>query len=161
MMGQTSLLRCFRAAIFQLMLLTTVSCLYSPQTLASDLGRLFTTPAERQALDKLRRENRPQNNAVDRNPTEKKLKTMVYNGIVTRSNGNKQIWINGKVVKGRKGPEGIRVYKGSGRSHRVTVSVPGKKKVVIKPGQQWHLESGKVSDFHSTPSKNAMDTAKP
>ncbi len=150
------------ASILQIMLLAVTSCLYSQQALSADLGRLFTTAAERHALDKLRRENRPQNDIIDREPAEKKAKLMVYNGIITRSNGDKQIWINGKQVKGGKGPEGIRIYKGPDRHHRVTVTVPEKNRVVkIKPGQYWNLESGKIADFDSVPAKKAADTAKP
>jgi len=150
-------------------LVTTMSLFYSSQLLAADLGRLFTTPVERHLLDKSRRENSPLIESTASNgPAKKEAKTMVYNGIVTRSNGDRQIWIDGKVVNGRKGPDGIRIHKGPDRDHRVTLSVPGKhKRVKIKPGQSWSLESGKVVDFRETTSSSAastisaVDTAKP
>jgi hypothetical protein len=136
---------------------------YSPQLLASDLGRLFTTPVERHLLDKSRRENSPLIDSTASNGAAKKeAKTMVYNGVVTRSNGDRQIWIDGKIVNGRKGPDGIRIHKGPDRDHRVTLSVPGKhKRVKVKPGQSWSLESGKVVDFRDVTSSSAVDTVKP
>jgi len=147
-------------------LVTAMSLLYSPQLLATDLGRLFTTPVERHLLDKSRRENSPLIDSTASNGAAKKeAKTMVYNGIVTRSNGDRQIWIDGKIVNGRKGPDGIRIHKGPDRDHRVTLSVPGKhKRVKIKPGQSWSLESGKVVDFRdvtSSSAASAADTVKP
>jgi len=147
-------------------LVTAMSLLYSPQLLATDLGRLFTTPVERHLLDKSRRENSPLVDSTASNGAAKKeAKTMVYNGIVTRSNGDRQIWIDGKVVNGHKGPDGIRIHKGPDRDHRVTLSVPGKhKRVKIKPGQSWSLESGKVVDFRdvtSSSAASAADTVKP
>jgi len=144
-------------------LVSAMSLFYSPQLLASDLGRLFTTPVERHLLDKSRRENSPLIDSTASNGAAKKeAKTMVYNGVVTRSNGDRQIWIDGKIVNGRKGPDGIHIHKGPDRDHRVTLSVPGKhKRVKVKPGQSWSLESGKVVDFRDVTSSRAASSVNP
>lgn len=141
------------------MLVVVMGLFHGPQLQAADLGRLFTTTAERQLLDKLRRENRP---LIDNMGAAEKEKAMVYNGIVTRSNGDRQIWINGKAVNGRKGPDGVRIHKGPDQNHHVILSVPGKHNAVrVKPGQSWSLGSGKVTDFRSNPSGGSGSAAKP
>jgi len=152
-----------RHLLAMLLLVTAIISLpsfYVQPLQAAELGRLFTTPAERQLLDRRRRENRPMLDITAKNSPGSKAKTMVYNGIVTRGNGDRQIWINGKPVNGRKGPEGIHVYRGPDHDHRVTLTVPGKHKVVkVKPGQRWNLASGKVDDFRDTTSSSAASTA--
>ncbi len=148
-----------------LLLVTAITALtpfYAQPLQAAELGRLFTTPAERQVLDKLRLENLPPLDITAQSTTEKKPKTMVYNGIVTRSNGDSQIWINGKSVEGRKGPEGIKIYRGPDHENRVTLTVSGKHKVVkVKPGERWNLESGEIVDFEDAATSSIVNTETP
>lgn len=61
-------------------------------TAAEPLGRLFFTPAQRNALDAGKRVGAPPPRAPEpRGPQEVRL-----NGIVTRSDGESTIWVNGR-----------------------------------------------------------------
>ncbi len=57
-----------------------------------ELGRLFFTPENRQALDQQRRFRPPENphEVVDDSP-------LTVNGLVLRSSGKKTVWINGEI----------------------------------------------------------------
>ncbi len=128
-------------------LLLSALVLVAGPVAAIELGRLFTSPAEREALDRLRRQERPQEGRVEQAGAESgepRAATLELNGVVKRSGGGEVVWINGQRLEGRRGPAGVRLYRGADRHHRVVVGLPGKKVVTIKPGQQVDLESGKV-----------------
>ena len=55
---------------------------------AQELGRLFFTPEQRQALDRRRQLNIQERQDVE-DPT------LTINGVVTRSSGKRTVWVNG------------------------------------------------------------------
>lgn len=65
---------------------------FTPAATAGDLGRLFFTPDRRAALERQRELNLPQRDSLGENDM------LTLNGLVTRSNGKRTIWINGTAV---------------------------------------------------------------
>lgn len=109
---------------------------------AKALGRLFTSAAERERLDRQRRENIPEIEAVASNPSGNPAKEIpkpvAFNGVVQRSDGAQILWINGQQVEGRQGPDGVRVHHLDQHSGQVQVTVPGNNgSVRLKPGEVW------------------------
>ena len=98
--------------------------------LADDLGRLFFTPQERQALDRRRASNIVERDA----PAVESLVTV--NGQVTRSSGKTTTWINGiahdDTYRGRD-PARVAVPRGGAR-------------VPVKVGQTLDRSRGVVKD---------------
>ena len=66
------------------------------------LGRLFFTPERRQAMDRQRQLNLP-----DKEQTEDAAK-LTINGVVTRSNCKRTVWVNGVVVFDKDAATGAR-----------------------------------------------------
>lgn len=57
--------------------------------IGEELGRLFFTPERRQALDRQREHNIVEQQVIPEDPV------LTINGVVTRSNGKRTVWING------------------------------------------------------------------
>ena len=72
-----------------LVLCSALSVAAPCQAEESSLGRLFFTPERRQAMDRQRMLNLP-----DKAQTEDAAK-LTINGVVTRSNGKRTVWVNG------------------------------------------------------------------
>ncbi len=125
---------------------------YSAQPDDKNLGRLFTSSSERYALDRQRREDLFQgDNLQNQEEIAEEAKTgssVVMNGVLKSSKGEKVVWINGKKVNGTKGPGDVRVYRGPDSNNRIVVGVPGKRAVKLGPGQQLRLPDGKVAENH-------------
>ena len=133
--------------------LISLTPVYSAQLDDSNLGRLFTSATERVVLDRHRRQDLLQDH-VAQAPTaqvneEKITGAVVVNGVLKRSNGDKIVWINGKKVKGSKGPDNVRIYRGPDSNNRVVVGVRGKRAVKLGPGQQLRLPDGKVAENYA------------
>ena len=64
---------------------------------ATELGRLFTTPEQRQTLDRLRAEPPPTEKEIvqPEAPTQQRTLALTVNGIVFRQQGNHTTWVNG------------------------------------------------------------------
>ena len=58
---------------------------------AEPLGRLFFTPAQRNTLDAGKQLDRPKTDG----PTVRGPRSLTVNGIVTRSDGESTVWVNG------------------------------------------------------------------
>ena len=109
-------------------------------------GRLFFTPAQRNALDagkQVRTRKAPSTPAM-RGPRE-----VTLNGVVTRSDGESTVWINGMALDKRN----------SGVSVRTTVSDPAaaevrqtgaRGSVRMRVGQRLESSSGRVSEPYAT-----------
>ncbi|MFC1751257.1 hypothetical protein ACFL2V_20945, partial [Pseudomonadota bacterium] len=123
------------SATLTILMLLLVNGMVSQANADTSLGRLFTTVAERASLDRLRNADIIQKpgvgikkeNRVDAPPET--AADIVLDGVVIRSNGEKTIWINGQQVKGNRGPDSIRVYRGPDSANRVVVGTPGKRAV--------------------------------
>lgn len=118
------------------------------------LGRLFYTPAQRAALDDMRR--RPQAAIVPEQTTAlpPAPEYVTLNGIVRRSDGATTIWLNDKQVRGRESEEGLRISPARRAStpNHVTVVVPQTGHAVdLKVGQQLEVNSGAVKERYRAP----------
>jgi len=144
--------------------LMALSCLFAgdwSSAAAPELGRLFTSSIERSTLDRLRRLDLVQDKSTPASESasgeKKSAETLVINGVVQRSNGDKTVWINGKKVDGKKGPDDVRLYRGPDRSNKVVVGIPGRRAVSMKPGQRWDPNSGKVVDVYFADDHHAVN----
>lgn len=121
-----------------------------PGRAAEPLGRLFMTPAERQALDAHRtpgsdvwRDAR-QLAAPDPVPVANQV---LVNGVVRRSRGPDVVWVNGR--QAGSGTAGIRLRQGPDAANRVTIEAPADgSSVRLKPGQFWEPATGRVADCY-------------
>jgi hypothetical protein len=119
--------------------LLALACLAGPAQPASaqEIGRLFFTPEQRQALDNRRRARTPDrpNVPIVSSPTTR------LNGYVQRGNGKSTVWVNGEAVP-EHAPEAPRI--GSGR---VTVNVgESGARAGLKPGESLDRGTGEVKD---------------
>ena len=122
-------------------------------TVASEeIGRLFSTPAERMRLDNLRSgvEEKvvvKQDVAVEKPKPVAAVKfaykPVFINGVVRLSGGREIVWINGKRVERQSTQDGVQVSKKSGKGYSVTVKGYGKA-AQVKPGQVWNPDEGQV-----------------
>jgi len=113
------------------------------------LGRLFLTPEQRAALDNARR-NRIRAEAlaatVDKKPKIPPAKSVTINGIVSRSDGESTIWVNGRPTEGQT-EDGMRVTISPGSQSSVVLREPEKgKRVRLKVGQKADLISGRIQE---------------
>jgi len=113
------------------------------------LGRLFLTPEQRAALDNARR-NRIRAEALAATAAKKPrippARTVTINGIVSRSDGESTIWINGHPTEGQT-EDGMRVTISSDSQSSVVVREPEKgKRLHLKVGQSADLISGRIQE---------------
>ena len=103
---------------------------------AQEVGRLFFTPEQRQALDARRRARLPDrpNAPVVTSPTTR------LNGYVSRENGKSTVWVNGEALP-ESAPEAPRI----GESGRVTVNVDSAR-TSLRPGESLDRGTGEVKD---------------
>ena len=125
--------------LFLLMPLSTASAVDYSEVM---LGKVFTTPTERQSIDNSKRDDVPQESVRRVAPTNVKI-----NGVVIRSNGSNTAWVNGKQSSGNRTTGGVKVLTRSlsNKDYKIPVLVDGKS-VKIKPGQSWSEETGTVVD---------------
>ncbi len=106
---------------------------------AEQLGRLFFTPAQRKMLESERY-------ALAKAPAKPVPRTMRVDGLVTRSDSERTVWVNGTAYHDRS-PEGVQIGTDPSMPASASIRVPGKpvsKKV--KVGQQLELNSGQVRE---------------
>ncbi len=121
------------------------------------LGRLFLTPEQRATLDNARR-NRIRAEAlaatVDKKPKIPAARSVTINGIVSRSDGESTIWVNGRPTEGQT-EDGMRVTISPGSQSSVVLREPEKgRRVRLKVGQKADLISGRIQESYeqrSTP----------
>ena len=116
------------------------------------LGRLFLTPEQRTALDNARR-NRIRAEALAATTVHKKPKipparSVTINGIVSRSDGESTIWVNGRPTEGQT-QDGMRVTISPGSQSSVELREPEKgRRVRLKVGQSADLISGRIQESY-------------
>lgn len=119
-------------------------------TAAEPLGRLFFTPAQRNALDAGKRVGEPSPRAPKPlGPQEVRL-----NGIVTRSDGEATVWVNSRPSDLYPLPH-VGVSVGTDpTSARIRVpGVPGSRRISV--GQSLDTRSGAVREAYAGPMDNA------
>lgn len=113
------------------------------------IGRLFTTPAERERLDALRQSGGQSPVAAQPAPVEEVQppappppppEPMVVTGIVTRSDGKSVVWINDTPQPDQT------VTRSAGRTPAAVVTLPSGQRATIKAGQALDVTTGAVGD---------------
>lgn len=137
---------------------------------AQDIGRLFTTLAERSALNQQRLEAqfaRPEVETVQEPvqpedagaPQSPMLSTLRIDGVVRRSRGPATVWVNGAhVERGVVSREGLRVEASRRAGAGVQVKLPsGLRSIRLKPGQAIDVATGTlVETFERSPDGPAV-----
>lgn len=111
----------------------------APAAQAQELGRLFFTPEQRDALDARRKARLPDKPAaLAPSPTTR------VNGSVKRSLGKSTVWVDGSAVPEGTQPEGLRIRR-SGDPSRVTVIVgEDGRRVELRVGETLDRATGEV-----------------
>jgi len=140
---------CARAT--SILALTTCVAVAQPQ----DLGRLFTTPEEREMLEALRRQPpKPQTEAAPVvTPTVESapvVPSVTMNGLVRRSRGRGMVWVNGVTsLEGDLDAQGIAVDVGALRGITLPVRIGNAPLAVgLKPGQTYDTGEAQVREAY-------------
>jgi hypothetical protein len=118
-------------------------CASGPALGQQQLGRLFFTPEQRDALDARRKARLPDKPAapVVASPTTR------LDGYVMRSGGKSTVWVNSEPVPEGTQPEGLRVQPARGDPARAAVVVgESETRIELKVGETLDRGSGEVSD---------------
>lgn len=108
------------------------------------LGKLFTTPAERQKIDSENRSDVPQLVSRRIAPTSVKI-----DGVIIRSKGKNTVWVNGNRTSGNRVVGGVKVFAASLSKNNLIVPVLVDGRTVrIKPGQSWSEETDSIVDSY-------------
>lgn len=135
--------------------LVILLCLFPSLAMADDLGRLFTTPAQRAQLDAQRRnmralpEKMPEQaigDAMDSAPAA----PISVQGYVRRSDGKPgTVWVNQQAMQENKAAGTLIVDEGKNR--RVEIKLPGTgQSVRLKAGQVYKPESNRIEEYKAT-----------
>ena len=125
-----------RAALLALLFL-----LPAGQAAAQELGRLFFTPEQRDALDARRKARLP-----DKPAASAPAPTTRIDGYVQRSRGKSTVWVNGEAVPDGTQPEGLRLRRGEDPSRvTVTISEDGRRRE-MRVGETLDRATGEVTD---------------
>ena len=122
-------------------LVATFLLLPAGQAAAQELGRLFFTPEQRDALDARRKARLPDKPAAAAvSPTTR------LDGYVRRSSGRSTVFVDGEAVSENAQPEGLRLRRGSDPS-RVTVTVgEDGRRIEMRVGETLDRATGEVKD---------------
>jgi hypothetical protein len=122
------------------------------------LGRLFFTPAERNALEEARRKNiRAEVQAAEAasKPKPPPVRSVAVTGVVRRSDGESTVWVNGKPVDGAT-EDGLKVRVTAGAQAAVIVHQPEKGRTVrLKVGQRADIDSGRIQESYESRAAHA------
>ena len=111
-------------------------------TSAEPLGRLFFSPAQRSILDAGKQVTKPV-------ATVPAPRTVHLTGVVTRSDAESTIWINGTAYHDAS-PDGVQVKTDRAAPESTAILVPGKPaRTRLKVGQQLDMNSGQIREGFS------------
>jgi len=131
----------------------------APQTQAQRLGRLFTTPEQRSALDEIRLQAQFAEPPLEFDPEpvatvttaaaksdDPVVSKLIVNGIVRRSGGPTSVWVNGdEVERGDTTREGVAVEAARMKTDVIRLRLPsGTQSIALRPGQEIDVRSGLV-----------------
>jgi hypothetical protein len=120
-------------------LLLLCAALAPRAAIAQDLGRLFFTPEQRDALDARRKARLPDKpTALAPSPTTR------IDGSVTRSSGRSTLWIDGAAVPDGTQPEGLRIRRSSDASRVIVVVGEDGRRIDLRVGETLDRASGEV-----------------
>ena len=118
---------------------------------AETLGRLFFTPAQRSTLDAGKQLATPRKAA----PSGPRAATL--NGVVTRSDGESTVWVNGHSVT-RTGSPNASASHSDPAAARVELQGAGGR-VKLKVGQRFDRSTSKVQESYESTPVDAMQSA--
>lgn len=115
---------------------------------AEPLGRLFFTPAQRSALDAGSRIGEPR---VARPPAPQGPRELKLNGVVTRSDGESAIWVNGSLLSSE--PQSwLNATVSSSDPIAAQMKPRGlRKSVRLRVGQHVDAMTGKITEAYDAP----------
>lgn len=118
---------------------------------AEPIGRLFSTPAERAELDRLRQHGEPGKLASDQTittvpviPAEPVREQFTLDGFVRRSSGKGTTWINQIPQNEGAVSQNIRVRQQLSKPPAVSVLLPSGKRLALKVGQTFDATTGEI-----------------
>ena len=112
----------------------------------ASLGRLFFTPAERQALEEARRKNVRAEVQATEKPARPPVRNVTVSGVVRRSDGESTVWVNGKPVDGATA-DGLKVRVTAGQQAAVIVHEPAQGHTLrLKVGQRADILTGRIEE---------------
>jgi hypothetical protein len=134
-------------------------CFSASVAAADELGRLFTTPAQRAQLDAQRRhmpalpEKMPEQAMGDAMDTP--AAPISVQGYVRRSDGKPgTVWVNQQAMQENKAAGTVIVEEGKNR--RVEIRLPGSgQSVRLKAGQVYKPESNRIEEYRATARESA------
>src|SRR6266850_816225 len=113
---------------------------------AEPLGRLFFTPAQRNALDAGKQVNKPR--AATAAPRAQRA--LKLNGVVTRSDNETTVWVNGRTV-GNNGTSAADVAASDSDPATARVKLRGMgTQVKLRVGQSLDRSTGKVTEAYES-----------
>ena len=143
------------------------SLLMLPSAVNAELGRLFFTQAQRNALDMARKQNirleigneetERQQNGANAAPLPQ---TVRLNGMIQRSDGNNTVWLNDKPITGQNAA-GMSFLINCNDS-KVKLQLPdGGRSMDLKVGQTAEINSGTVEESYNRRSANRVEDKAP
>jgi hypothetical protein len=114
---------------------------------AEPLGRLFFTPSQRAALDAGKQISKPR---TVRAVAPRRPRAVMLNGVVTRSDGESAVWINGHEA-GSKTISGVRASTSATDPTSAQLRVGGARKSVrLRVGQKLDPASGNILERYES-----------
>jgi hypothetical protein len=148
--------------------MTRSLCLVLPMLVAwpayaadASLGRLFFTPAERNALEEARRKNTRAEIQAAEKPARPPVRNVSVTGLVQRSDGESTVWVNGTPVDGATA-DGLKVRVTAGQQAAVIVHEPVKGHTLrLKVGQRADILTGRIEEGYERREAAAPQAALP
>ncbi len=126
---------------------------FSLHAQADNLGRLFSSPAERQRIDDIRAGKQPMVDDQRQQAQQvERVDQLIFNGLLTGSDGRRLAWLNGRTVTPDTPDSELSLrHDGSARLHW-----PGMDHTpVLKPGQGVNRSSGTVFELYQREQQSA------
>ena len=117
--------------------LAALTALSPPASAEESLGRLFFTPERRLTLDQQRQFNIQEKQEIPEDPT------LTINGVVTRSSGQRTVWING--LAHNENPGGVVVTTPRHDPALVVVHAAGSPPANARVGDTVHRQTGEAT----------------
>lgn len=122
-------------------------------------GTLFTTPQQREALDKARRSGgtiRPQVSGVDENSTTSPIantpQPIKLMGVLLRADGKNKVWLSGGSNTFENTVNNRAIVGNISQSANVKVPLrDGNNAAILKPGQVWSPSKGRAEEAYQVP----------
>ncbi len=150
-----SILNCLFAVIMLMF------CIPTTNVIADELGRLFTTPEERNMLEKLRHEEpmevKPveifiEEPVVEEEEVKPDIGGITINGLVYRKGGKSTAWINNSnTYEGDLSNQYLRISTENIEPENVQIEIPESvTKITLKVGETYDPNADKVTDLTDT-----------